>query len=271
MYKLVGCDLDGTLLNSSSAVSTENLKAISKIKEQGKEFAVVTGRTLGEIPRELLDLSDIKYIIYSDGAVIYDNEEKKVIYSEYIDKATVKQVYELLSSYDTMTEIFEDGIPKVNQSKLSESVYEYYEIDESYRPVITQTRRGYISLSKELDSFDKAEIFDVFFKNFADRQRCFEILSNMEAVGVTTSMVNNLEITAAGVTKGKALQRLCNILGIKKDEVIAVGDSSNDISMLACAGMALVPSNAEDKIKQAATQVICSNDENVVKYIAENF
>ena len=67
-YKLLACDLDGTLLDDDSNVSAENLNAIDEMVKLGVEFAICTGRTYDEIPKALLDNKSIRYIIYSDGS-----------------------------------------------------------------------------------------------------------------------------------------------------------------------------------------------------------
>ena len=66
-YKLLACDLDGTLLDDNSNVSNENLTAIGELTKLGIEFILCTGRTFYEIPQVLRECEDIRYIIYSDG------------------------------------------------------------------------------------------------------------------------------------------------------------------------------------------------------------
>ena len=100
-YKLLACDLDGTLLDDNSNVSAENLNAIDEMVKLGVEFAICTGRTYDEIPKVLLDNKSIRYIIYSDGSVILDKNKKKNIFEHYIDEITNKKLFELLSNYDT--------------------------------------------------------------------------------------------------------------------------------------------------------------------------
>ena len=99
-YKLLACDLDGTLLDDNSNVSAENLNAIDEMVKLGVEFAICTGRTNDEIPKVLLDNKSIRYIIYSDGSVILDKNKKKNIFEHYIDEITNKKLFELLSNYD---------------------------------------------------------------------------------------------------------------------------------------------------------------------------
>ena len=80
-FKLIACDLDGTLLRDDSTVSAENFSAINTLVKSAVEFVVCTGRTFYEIPKELLECDDIRYIIYSDGSAAYDKKEQKQLFA----------------------------------------------------------------------------------------------------------------------------------------------------------------------------------------------
>lgn len=169
-YKLLACDLDGTLLDDNSNVSAENLNAIDEMVKLGVEFAICTGRTYDEIPKVLLDNKSIRYIIYSDGSVILDKDKKKNIFEHYIDEITNKKLFELLSNYDTMIEFFDFGIPKTEKSKLNLKSYDYYKIDKYYIETIENTRLGIDSLKNELPNLNHTELINVFFSDLDERK-----------------------------------------------------------------------------------------------------
>lgn len=270
-YKLFACDLDGTLLDDNSDVSVENLDAIKKMTALGTEFVLCTGRTYYEIPEILRNCNDIRYIIYSDGSVIYDKEKDKNIYEHYIDISTLCKLYDLLSSYDTMIEFYENKNPKTDKSKLNMNSYHYYKIDENYINVIEKTRIGFDDLSNCVTEFDKTELINIFFKNNDERADCFEKLKQFKNVYYSTSMTNNIEITADNVSKGAALGVLSSFLNIKSDEVAAAGDSENDLTMFDFVGLPIASANASIKVKNIVKNVACSNNEPIVKYILDNF
>ena len=253
-YKLLACDLDGTLLDDNSNVSAENLNAIDEMVKLGVEFAICTGRTYDEIPKVLLDNKSIRYIIYSDGSVILDKDKKK-------------NIFELLSNYDTMIEFFDFGIPKTEKSKLNLKSYDYYKIDKYYIETIENTRLGIDSLKNELPNLNHTELINVFFSDLDERKK----LNSFETINFTTSMDNNIEIMAKGVSKGDALFNLCKLIGVSKNETIAVGDSLNDLTMFEFASLPIASGNASKKIKEITKNVACSNNEPIVKYILENF
>lgn len=268
--KLIACDLDGTLLCDDSSVNKEDLEAIQKIKRRGIEFVLNTGRTLYEIPEILLKSNGIRYIIHSDGSVIYDKEKNEIILNRYIDSDTSLKLYHLLSSYNTMIEFYENGHPVTDINKLNNNSYEYFNIDKNYRPVIDLTRKGVNDLEQYIRENNKVELINIFFKNPNERNNCAEILKDKFDIHFTTSMDNNIEITAKGVSKGTALKSLCDFLKIDKKDVIAIGDSKNDFTMFDYAGKSFSAGNASETVKEYADNQVCSNNEHIAKYIYEN-
>ena len=81
-----------------------------------------------------------------------------------------------------------------------------------------------------------------------------------EEATVTISGERLVEISAAGVTKGFALMRVCEELGVSADEVVAFGDMPNDCEMLVWAGRGVAVANAHDAALAAADEVTGSND-----------
>ncbi|MGN1202863.1 MAG: HAD hydrolase family protein, partial [Eubacterium sp.] len=163
-----------------------------------------------------------------------------------------------------------NGNPVTDIKKLNSASYEFYNIDENYRPVIDATRIGVEDLEKYIKENHKIEIFNIFFKSLRERDECAKILEKNFDVCVTTSMDNNIEIMADGVSKGMSLERLCNYLNIDSTNVIAVGDSRNDFSMFDYAGTSLSAGNAEECVREYAKSTVCTNNEHIAKYIYEN-
>lgn len=269
-YKLLACDLDGTLLDDNSNVSADNLSAINELARLGTEFALCTGRTFYEIPKVLRNCDNIRYIIYSDGSVIFDKKLNKNIYQNYIDNETDKKLFDLLSSYDTMIEYYDNGNAKTDKSKLNDESYKYYNIDKNYISVIKQTRIGFDDFEKAVEGLKHTEILNIFFKNLNEREECFEKLKAMPNLNSTTSMDNNIEIMLSSVSKGNALEILCDKLGVESKYIMAVGDSRNDLSMFKVAGTSVASGSSDKFIKDKVDFVACSNNDSIVKFILDN-
>lgn len=268
--KIIAVDLDGTLLNSKNEVSAENLSAINMLKQNGISTAILTGRTLGEIPPQLFNCDGVDYIIYSNGAGI--NSKSDVISYHPIDRTTAMTVFDVLSKYTTLVEVYSNGKPYLDQTKFSYEMLDEYNIDRGFIPVIEATRIKVDSLRDLVYSDDHdVEMYDVFFKNLDEREECWHRIEDEFGLCVTSSMDNNLEIIANGINKGTGITSLCDKIGISLDDVIVIGDSLNDMTAFTTAKNKYAVSNACNEIKNVATRIICSNDEHIMLYMQNEF
>lgn len=268
VIRYIASDLDGTLISSDNEVSEENLDAIDRMHNAGVRFIVLTGRTLYEVPLELRHNDSIDYIIYSNGVGIWDRK-RGLLKNNFIDDEKAKKVFEILSEYETFTEIYSGGRPYVDASKFDLEHLLYYKIDKGFIPEMNKSRVGIPSLRKIIDdSNDKVEMFDVFFRYEKERQECLKRMKNdFDDLFVTSSMSNNLEIVRAGNSKGNTLIEFCNKMGIDIKSVTVLGDSRNDISAFETDAKGYAVANACDELKNLADKVICSNDENVMRFM----
>lgn len=268
VIRYIASDLDGTLISSDNEVSEENLDAIDRMHNAGVRFIVLTGRTLYEVPLELRHNDSIDYIIYSNGVGIWDRK-RGLLKNNFIDDEKAKKVFEILSEYETFTEIYSGGRPYVDASKFDSEHFLYYKIDKGFIPEMNKSRVKIPSLRKIIDdSNDKVEMFDVFFRYEKERQECLKRLKNdFDDLFVTSSMSNNLEIVRAGNSKGNTLIEFCDKMGIDIKSVTVLGDSRNDISAFETGAKGYAVANACDELKNLADKVICSNDENVMRFM----
>ena len=81
----------------------------------------------------------------------------------------------------------------------------------------------------------------------------------------------NLEVFFKDAGKGNALKILTEKLGVDMQEVLSIGDSNNDGQMTAMSGLGLATANACESLKEIADEVICTNDEHVVKYVLQHY
>ena len=108
-YKIVASDLDGTLLGEDQRVSRENLLAIAEMRKLGVEFVPTTGRALDEFPAELIGSPDVRYMITSDGAAIWDKCLGEMVITQYFPKEKTKFVMDTVSAYTTYILVHENG------------------------------------------------------------------------------------------------------------------------------------------------------------------
>lgn len=266
-YKLIATDLDGTLLRTDSSVSEENINAINRLAEAGIKTAVLTGRTLYEIPLELRSCKGIEYFVYSNGAGI-NHSIKGILDYRPIEKVVAIRICEILKSYCAFTELYTNGYPMVEKDEFNYESLEYYNIDKNFIPEMVKTRRPVKSLEKILyDNSYKIEMLDIFFKYDNERTEFKNrLMSEFYGLDITTSMDNNLEIMNKGINKGFGLKRLCELAGVNIEDAIVIGDSKNDITAFNAAKTKYAVSNACDELKKLSDKIICSNGENIMEY-----
>ena len=261
--KLIALDLDGTTLNNEGKLSEGNRKALQKAADQGVNIVVATGRPFCALPEEILDFEPVRYVLTSNGARITDLHEGKAFYENCIAPHAVEAAVEMLEPLDYILETFVDGVAYI------EGWY-YRQVDEtreSFRGVeyILKTRKpmddfyGFM-----LENKDKLENINVNFTDLSEKPAMKIKLETLPDVTITSSFDHNLEIGGATTSKAEALRQMGRLLDIKTDEMMAVGDSPNDIAMLSVAGIPVAVGNAKPEVKQIAKYVAPSNHEDGV-------
>ncbi|MBQ7836580.1 MAG: Cof-type HAD-IIB family hydrolase [Clostridia bacterium] len=269
-YRLIASDLDGTLLSDNAEVTKENFDAIRRITEAGVLFVPVTGRAMYEMPRNVVECENIRYTVSSNGAVIYDKVTgEKITHCFTVER--FREIFMLLKKYQVTMTIHYDQKSITDASKVSDEAFDYYCVNDYYRKHIRTTNVMIDNFDEYFSEDREAEMLSIFFRYEEELQQCYKELEAMGDVDITASTKGNLEIIRRGALKGAALMKLAEKLSIPLSEVIAVGDSRNDLSMIEIAGLGLAASNAIDVVKDASDAVICSNNENVAVHILDNY
>lgn len=93
----------------------------------------------------------------------------------------------------------------------------------------------------------------------------------MGGLQMTNSSPVNIEINPAGVSKASGVAEVCKLLGIEMSEVVAVGDSLNDLAVIEAVGLGVAMGNAQEQVKEAADLIVASNNEDgIVEVIREH-
>lgn len=268
--QLIAFDLDGTMLDDRKNIPEQNKTALTKCVEKGIYVVPATGRTAEGIPEQVFSVPGIRYAITVNGAKIEDLWEKKVIGEALLKKELALQVLEIAREYPVMYDVYIDGRGKSEERFLNN--LDKYAVKPEIQVLIRKTRDcipdiyAYIRDCKEY--IDKINIF------FADMQMREEVrakLAHIPGIITTSSMGNNLEINAIEATKGNALLKLADYLGIHREQIMAFGDGENDVSMIRDAGLGVAMENAQDSLKQTADYVTSSNNDGGIAAAVQKF
>lgn len=268
--RMIGVDLDGTLLNSEKQLTAYTREVLKKAIEQEVAVVVATGRPFSGVPDELKHFPGIRYALTANGARILDMQKQKVVYENLLSVESSEKVIDILRKHHAIHEFFVDGVGYMNEDGLK-NVYAYFE-DPHMAEYLQSTRIPVKDVKEKLQTM-KCEVDKLqgIFRNQKDKEEALEELNTLSGIVVTAAMDNNLEINKEGTNKGLGLLQLGKSLGISREEIMACGDGGNDVEMLKEVGFAVAMENGSDPVKKAADFVTVSNDEGGVAKAIERF
>lgn len=269
--KIAAIDLDGTTLNDCAKLPPENREAIIRAAGQGVHVVVCTGRTNDELPGELLKMPELRYGVLANGAKIVDLSENRVLYHDFLGREQVEQAIRFAEKYRCMCELYINGKVYARRSCLDDVTK--YGVTPRLKQLVEGSRTGVDDLLGFFrSSSGEVEKLNIFFGNPEHRKAFLRDVEDFSSlVEITGSMETNAEINSKTATKGNGLAYLAKLLGFDRQEVLAIGDSGNDISMLKFAGTSLAVANADDNVKALADEIVPANTENGLAYAFEKY
>jgi Cof subfamily protein (haloacid dehalogenase superfamily) len=272
MIKLIASDMDGTLLNSKHKISKENLEAIKKAQGIGIKFAIATGRMYEDV-KPLLEESDLKCqcVVLNGGE--YIDEEGNVLEGIYIEKEKVSEIIDMIIKENIVAEIYtSEGLYTVNtkEEALTEVAYRIkaYDPETSFEEAIklAESHPHFQNLKyiKNIDEFLNSNIkIGKFVTFYNDQETTLNVKRKLECIGdlaISSTFTKNIEINNKNAQKGLILAKVVEKMGIRKDEVMVIGDSFNDYSMFTEFTESFAMGNAVKQIKEVAKYITDTND-----------
>lgn len=268
--RMIGFDLDGTLLTTQKQLTERTKQALAKAANAGIIILPATGRPKSGIPKEIVELPFVEYAITSNGARIVNLKTGETLFQKTLDREKAGKILDILGEYDTLREIYYDGIGYADEDKLQE--VERYLENPAMRHYVSTTRVPVKSVVEKYET--ESRNMDKVQGLFANPEECLEASARIqEAVEaeVTAALHNNVEIMEAGVDKGNAIRFMADKFGIAIEEVMTFGDGGNDKSMIEAAGVGVAVANGVEELRQAADFVAESNDEEGVAKVIETY
>ena len=290
MYKLVAIDLDGTMLNSYGIVTQNTKEVIKKVQEKGIEVIIASGRPIDSIKTIAKEIESENYFISGNGAILYDIKKDEIIYENILKKAKTLDIIKICEEnsiyYNIYTEkeilakslnynvlyYYKENLDKEEKNKthikIEEDLYKY--LEERNEKIIKITicdknKSIFNSILKKLKTIDDIEVLEV---SHMSRKM---IRQGTEEVPIEYFYT---EISAKNVDKWYAIEMLAEKLNIKKEEIVAIGDTVNDEKMIKEAGLGIAMGQSSPKITKISNYTTNNNNEegvaNALKYIISN-
>jgi Cof subfamily protein (haloacid dehalogenase superfamily) len=269
-YKLFVADMDGTLLNDNKELSDKDIQAIKKLQDFGIRFAVATGRHDSMIKRYLKHLDLHVPVISCNGAIVREPFNDQIFLAEALPKEQNLQVIDICKEWNIGFHIYGHG--SIFGEKLNHKMLYYHNLNKTL-PSDEQTRLVVVPDCKDivLNGAESLYKFLIISDRSDNLWAIIDQLSEIEGLTACQSMPTLCDVMKEGVTKAYALRKLSESLGIKRSEIVAIGDQYNDIDLIEYAGLGIAVANAEDALKEKADIVtISSNNENAVSEAIES-
>jgi len=257
---LLASDIDGTL-QDSGYINPRNREKIKYFVKEGGKFCLCTGRSIGAITAVLKEIGVTDYSVVANGCMIYDNKENKILYQDFLpenERFTVKTVFEQMP--DIGIEIHSEG--------------EVYTLRRSFQ---LDCHQHYEGLPTDMLDFETLLDYNWNKVVFAlDEEGDYKRLKELTQSEVrecdfltTIAVIDDIkrhyyEQLPKGVSKLSALKRLCELAGVKKGGLFAIGDYYNDLDMIKNADISAATADTPDDIKQYADFIAGSCEDGAV-------
>ena len=252
---MICTDLDGTLIGSGGKISKENLDAIEYFKANGGIFTFITGR----VPMTAWYIYDIirpnaPYGCINGGGV-YDHRSQKYLWSASLPE-----------SYRELLECVDRELPGVGIQINTEGGIYFCKDCPAMKPF--HNIIGDAGRVCDFRTFDEPVAKIVFADNDEEQiEKLIELLNthpSADQFDFTRSEKTLYEILPKGISKGTAMIKMAELLGIDPEKTVAIGDYNNDIAMIKAAGLGVAVENAVPELKSVADHITVSNDENAI-------
>ncbi|MBR3779662.1 MAG: Cof-type HAD-IIB family hydrolase [Clostridia bacterium] len=233
-------DIDGTLLSDSFAIPPENLKAIKAAQEKGHLVFINTGRSWGNIPSVLMEqFKDFDGIISGIGSMITMGGE--TVFKSFMPETLIKRIMEYVFAHPEYWVLFE-GVNNVYSVPNDKFVLRDYQIllenSDDYLKICNGDNIQVVAMGKTVP--------DDFKELFRDDLTVFQFETYADFV-------------KKGLNKAEGIKKAIEIMGIKRENTVAIGDSNNDYDMITYAGVGVAMANSQQSILDIADYITDSN------------
>ncbi|HEV8383487.1 MAG TPA: Cof-type HAD-IIB family hydrolase, partial [Candidatus Acidoferrales bacterium] len=271
--RLIGIDIDGTLLNSKWQLPEANRKAIGEATARGIEVVLVTGRRFDFAMPIARQLGSPLTLIVNNGALI-KSQDGATHLRHLLPRDTAHKVLQATLPFRDGAAVMFDR-PKENQV-----IWEVLDWKDPVRAGYLQRNMEFIAQVAPLENCLSEDPIQVMFTGPVDRMRSLE--SQLRgwpqpeafALAYTEYELRNfalVDVINRACSKGAALQEWARVRGFPREEVMAIGDNHNDREMLEFAGVPIVMGNSVAELLKNGWHVTLSNDESGVAAAIEQF
>ena len=273
--KAVFFDIDGTLVNDRKSVLKSTKEAIKIVKEQGVLVGVATGRGPFFV-KDLMDDLDLDFAVTYNGQYIFNKD--RVLFASPIDKGSLRQIISYAKANQkeiamgTRQDVVGSRIMSFGLSPLSQLVSRF--VPKFLTRTISNSFNRMVSKAvpqKEEDLLDliNQPVYQVLMLMTPEESN--QAATELDHLKFTRSNPFAADIINQGNSKLEGIRRVGKEYGFDLNQVMAFGDSDNDLEMLAGVGMSVAMGNGSSSVKEVAKHITTSNQEGGIHKALEYF
>jgi Cof subfamily protein (haloacid dehalogenase superfamily) len=265
--KLIVVDLDWSALNSKKQLTPRTHAAFAAALGAGRLVVPATGRHINFLPLMLLETHAFPFVITDNGTQVVCLPQRGVIYSCAFVHEIALELLRVLRGFRVMIQASLGGINLIDPNggvERSEKLLNIYRRFTSVWNIPT----GDV-MEALLGGGSAINKLALVFSDLEEKQRCITLFSSWNGLCMTSSEDHDLELMPVGTSKGAALRFLAGQLGIGMEQVMAIGDNSNDLEMIEAVGYGVAMGNAIPQLKQKADYITLPCDEDGVAVVIE--
>ena len=270
-YKLICIDMDGTLLNKKHRISQVSKEALKNAGDMGIHIVISTGRMYADA-KYYSDLLGVKSpVIASNGAIIKD-KDSQIIYKSILKESVSQKLIQIFTEHNVKPSFYTPE-KAYTGNILFYLIIQYLKLKGITDKKIAVEYVGSWQKWKQILNIEKDNIIkcEVINKDKNKLGKIYEKLKKINEIEITSSAKHNIEVTGRGVSKGRAAEILASFYNIERENIIAIGDSENDLSMIEFAGTGVAMGNAIYMIKEKADYITDTNDNDGVAKAINHF
>lgn len=266
VYQMLALNIDGTLLRSNGRLHQATKEAIDFVQKKGIYVTLVTNRHF-QSARKLGRALKLNSIYVTHGGAFVSSAIDKPLYEKRLPEETAFNLVQVLENYDCHIRVVHERYSLGNRKKVSGNLAGSTSMNTSeplFYPVQYVESLG----DALMDEPVSAPKMEVVFSDISEKDNAYSTIAKaFPQVVLTELSPYKLQLTARGVSKENGLMILASHLGVKPEEIVAIGDAPDDINMLLEAGVGVAMGNAPFEVKKAADWVTRSNDESGIAYV----
>ena len=262
-YKMLVLDLDDTLLTDDYRISERNKARLMEAQEQGVFVVLASGRPTQAMMQYAEELKLAKYgsyIISYNGAIITDIKNNMVIFEQTLSKDEIHELHDYSKENDLHILTYKDN------NIVSDTESEFIDVEKK----LTGMPINKVSCFKsEMNqSAVKCILLDdpIRLKGFEPKLK-----DAKQHLSVAISKPFFLEVMPKGIDKAASIRRLASKLNIEQEEIIAVGNAGNDLTMVEYAGLGVWVDNVTPELRDRADAIVASNNDDGVAEVVEKY